>query len=50
MALGLSISVFIDQKGILHSTTWHEYLTDQALLAYTETKRGEKHVNSQNSH
>ena len=38
MALGLSISVFIDQKGTLRSTTRHDYLTDQALLPYTETK------------
>ena len=38
MALGLSISVFIDQKGTLRSTTRHDYSTDQALLPYTETK------------
>ena len=38
MALGLSISLFIDQKGTLRSTTRNEYLTDQALLPYTETK------------
>ena len=28
----------MDQKGSLRSTTRHEYLTDQALLPYTETK------------
>ena len=31
-------SLFIDQKGTQRSTTRHEYLTDQALLPYTETK------------
>ena len=36
--LRLSISLFIDQKGTLRSITRHEYLTDQALLPYTETK------------
>ena len=36
--LCLFISLFIDQKGILPSTTRHEYLTDQALLPHTETK------------
>ena len=36
--LCLFISVFIEQKGTLRSTTQHEYLTEQALLPYTETK------------
>ena len=36
--LCLLISLFIDYKGILRSTTRLEYLTDQALLPYTETK------------
>ena len=36
--LCLFISLFIDQKGTLPSTTRHEYLTNQASLSYTETK------------
>ena len=36
--LCLFISLFVDYKGTLRSTTRHEYLTDQALLPYTETK------------
>ena len=36
--LCLSLSLFIDQKGTLPSTTRHEYLTNQASLSYTETK------------
>ena len=36
--LCLSISLFIDQNGTLRSSTRHEYLTDEALLPYTQTK------------
>ena len=36
--LCLFISLFIDQKGSLRSTTRHKHLTHLALLPYTETK------------
>ena len=38
--LYLFISLFVDQKGLLRSTTRLEYLTetDRAFLPYTETR------------